>query len=161
MTGLILSLVLLIYLIYCGVPVLIVSPLMVMLAVLMGSEIPVLYSWTGSFMQSVVGFVAACFPIVGLAMQASGKELMALSVEHHIPAGVMQRVIVFSTSTFDTLSHSGFIITLLCVCGLTHKQNLYLPRICGYFHDRLRHILFNLKGYNHAICKTNYCTTSS
>ena len=81
MTGLILSLVLLIYLIYRGVPVLIVSPLMAMLAVLLGSEIPVLYSWTGPFMQSVVGFVAAYFPIFlvgaifGTLMNASGAAL--------------------------------------------------------------------------------------
>lgn len=58
-----------------------------------------------------------------LAMLAFGKELMASSAEHHTPARVMHRVIVFSASTFDTLPHSGFIIILLCVCGLTHKQS--------------------------------------
>ena len=61
MIGLLLSLFFLIYLIYRGAPVLIVSPLMAMVAVFLGSDIPILYSWTGPFMQSVAGFVAAYF----------------------------------------------------------------------------------------------------
>lgn len=71
----------------------------------------------------LAGIVGSTSGGVGLAMLAFGKELMALSVEHNIPAGLMHRVIVFSASTFDTLPHSGFIITLLGVCGLTHKQS--------------------------------------
>lgn len=71
----------------------------------------------------LAGIVGSTSGGVGLAMLAFGKELLALSVEQHIPAGLMHRIIVFSASTFDTLPHSGFIITLLGVCGLTHKQS--------------------------------------
>lgn len=81
MFSLLLSLILLIYLIYRGVPVLIVSPLMAMLVVFLGSDIPVLYSWTGPFMESVVGFVAEYFPIFlvgaifGTLMNVSGAAI--------------------------------------------------------------------------------------
>lgn len=71
----------------------------------------------------LAGIVGSTSGGVGLAMLALGKELMALSIEQHIPAGLMHRIIVFSVSTLDTLPHSGFIITLLGVCGLTHKQS--------------------------------------
>jgi len=71
----------------------------------------------------LAGIVGSTSGGVGLAMLAFGKDLLALSVEQNIPAGLMHRIIVFSASTFDTLPHSGFIITLLGVCGLTHKQS--------------------------------------
>lgn len=71
----------------------------------------------------LAGIVGSTSGGVGLAMLAFGKELMELALAHHIPMGLMHRIMVFSASTFDTLPHSGFIITLLGVCGLTHKQS--------------------------------------
>ncbi|HBT4573103.1 TPA: GntP family permease [Klebsiella pneumoniae] len=71
----------------------------------------------------LAGIVGSTSGGVGLAMLAFGKDLLALANAHHIPAGLMHRIIVFSASTLDTLPHSGFIITLLGVCGLTHKQS--------------------------------------
>ena len=35
----------------------------------------------------------------------------------------MHRVAVMSAGVFDTLPHCGAIITLLSICGLTHRQS--------------------------------------
>lgn len=35
----------------------------------------------------------------------------------------MHRVAVMSVGVFDTLPHCGGIITLLSICGLTHRQS--------------------------------------
>lgn len=155
MTGLILSLVLLIYLIYRGVPVLIVSPLMAMLAVLMGSEIPVLYSWTGPFMQSVVGFVAAYFPIFlvgaifGTLMNASGAALT-----------IAQFISQAGTAKSDPRGYSRLIFTHLrwcicfccCICRLTYRQNhIYQQRLPSSFAAQR-----NLCGMFTGLCRAGF-----
>lgn len=60
---------------------------------------------------------------VAIAMAAFGEQWVQMATEHGISLDVLHRVIVFSASCLDTLPHSGFIITLLSVCGLTHRQS--------------------------------------
>jgi H+/gluconate symporter-like permease len=40
-----------------------------------------------------------------------------------ISPDLMHRVAVMSAGVFDTLPHCGAIITLLSICGLTHRQS--------------------------------------
>lgn len=60
---------------------------------------------------------------VAIAMAAFGEQWFQMAVEHNISLDVLHRVIVFSASCLDTLPHSGFIITLLSVCGLSHRES--------------------------------------
>ncbi|HFO3923008.1 TPA: hypothetical protein ACHJSS_005606, partial [Escherichia coli] len=69
------------------------------------------------------GIVGSTSGGVGLVMVTFGQDLLELSQAQNISPGLMHRIIVFSASTLDTLPHSGFIITLLGVCGLSHKQS--------------------------------------
>jgi H+/gluconate symporter-like permease len=40
----------------------------------------------------------------------------------HIPLTVLHRVASMASGGMDTLPHNGAVITLLAVCGLTHRQ---------------------------------------
>lgn len=91
--GIFLSLVLLIILVYRGVSILIVSPLMAMLAVLFSKDMPILVAWTGPLMTATAGFVRDYFPvflvgaIFGLLMSTSGSaKIIALWILKFIGA---------------------------------------------------------------------------
>lgn len=71
----------------------------------------------------LAGVVGSTSGGVAIAMAAFGKEWVQVATENNISLDVMHRVIVFSASCLDTLPHSGFIITLLSVCGLSHRES--------------------------------------
>lgn len=48
---------------------------------------------------------------------------MRLAHQSGISLELMHRVAVISASTLDSLPHNGAVITLLAVCGLTHREN--------------------------------------
>ncbi|HFO2954990.1 TPA: GntP family permease, partial [Escherichia coli] len=130
MIGLIISLILLIYLIYRGFPVLIVSPLMAMLAVFMGSDIPVFYSWTGPFMDSVVSFISAYFPIFlvgavfGTLMNASGA---ALTIAHFISdkMGEKRAIIAVIIASF-LLTYGGISVFVVVFAVLPIARTIFI-----------------------------------
>lgn len=67
--GIVLSLLLLIYLAYCGVSVLVLAPLCALLAVTLDGSLPLLATYTQIFMGSVGEFVKNFFPLFLLAGQ--------------------------------------------------------------------------------------------
>lgn len=89
--GIILSLILLIILVYRGVSILVVSPLMAMLAVLFTGDMPMISAWTGPLMSATAGFIKDYFPvflvgaIFGLLMSTSGcARIIALWISRFI-----------------------------------------------------------------------------
>ena len=46
-----------------------------------------------------------------------------MAVNAGIDPELMHRVAVMAAGGLDTLPHSGAVITLLAICGLTHKQS--------------------------------------
>jgi H+/gluconate symporter-like permease len=48
---------------------------------------------------------------------------MRLAAEHGIDPGLMHRVAVIGSGTLDTLPHNGAVVTLLAVCGTTHRES--------------------------------------
>jgi H+/gluconate symporter-like permease len=50
-------------------------------------------------------------------------QFVAAANAAHIPLEVLHRVAAMASGGMDTLPHNGAVITLLAVCGLTHRQS--------------------------------------
>ena len=60
---------------------------------------------------------------MGIALAAMADRFIAAANAAHIPMEVLHRVAAMASGGMDTLPHNGAVITLLAVCGLTHKQS--------------------------------------
>jgi H+/gluconate symporter-like permease len=50
---------------------------------------------------------------------------MQMAAELGIDPALMHRVAVIGAGTLDSLPHNGAVVTLLAVCGTTHKQSYF------------------------------------
>jgi H+/gluconate symporter-like permease len=66
-----------------------------------------------------------------IALDALGSTYMQLAAELGIDPGLMHRVAVIGAGTLDTLPHNGAVVTLLAVCGSTHRQSYFDILIAG------------------------------
>jgi H+/gluconate symporter-like permease len=60
---------------------------------------------------------------LSLALGVMGKQYQAAAAANHIDPQVLHRVASMASGGMDTLPHNGAVITLLIVCGLTHRQS--------------------------------------
>lgn len=58
-----------------------------------------------------------------IALDALGPTYMTLAAKMGIDPGLLHRVAVIGAGTLDSLPHNGAVVTLLAVCGTTHKQS--------------------------------------
>ena len=58
-----------------------------------------------------------------IALGALGHTYMQIAGTHGIDPGLMHRVAVIGAGTLDSLPHNGAVVTLLAVCGATHKTS--------------------------------------
>jgi H+/gluconate symporter-like permease len=58
-----------------------------------------------------------------IALDALGDTYMQLAAQLGIDPGLMHRVAVIGAGTLDTLPHNGAVVTLLAVCGSTHRES--------------------------------------
>lgn len=58
-----------------------------------------------------------------IALDALGATYMSLAAERGIDPALLHRVAVIAAGTLDTLPHNGAIVTLLAVCGTTHRTS--------------------------------------
>ncbi len=58
-----------------------------------------------------------------IALDALGPTYMQLAAQQGIDPGLLHRVAVIGAGTLDSLPHNGAVVTLLAVCGTTHKQS--------------------------------------
>ena len=58
-----------------------------------------------------------------IALDALGPTYMKLAVETGLDPALMHRVAVIGSGTLDSLPHNGAVVTLLAVCGTTHKES--------------------------------------
>ncbi len=57
-----------------------------------------------------------------IALDALGPSYMKLAAEIGMNPDLMHRVAVIGAGTLDSLPHNGAVVTLLSVCGVTHKE---------------------------------------
>ncbi len=60
-----------------------------------------------------------------IALGALGDTYMQLAAEYGIDPALMHRVAVIGAGSLDSLPHNGAVVTLLAVCGATHKQSYF------------------------------------
>src|SRR5262249_30842591 len=57
-----------------------------------------------------------------IALDALGPSYMKLAAEIGLDPALMQRVAGIGSGTLDSLPHTGAVVTLLAVCGSTHRE---------------------------------------
>ena len=60
-----------------------------------------------------------------IALDALGDTYMRLAAEQGIDPALMHRVAVIGAGTLDSLPHNGAVVTLLAVCGSTHRESYF------------------------------------
>jgi H+/gluconate symporter-like permease len=60
-----------------------------------------------------------------IALEALGGPFMQMAAELNIDPALMHRVAVIGAGTLDSLPHNGAVVTLLAVCGTTHKESYF------------------------------------
>lgn len=60
---------------------------------------------------------------MSIALETLGAQLNAMALATGVSPELMHRVAAMSSGGFDTMPHNGAVITLLAICGLTHKQS--------------------------------------
>jgi H+/gluconate symporter-like permease len=58
-----------------------------------------------------------------IALEALGHTYMEIASREGIDPGLMHRITVIGAGTLDSLPHNGAVVTLLAVCGATHKTS--------------------------------------
>jgi H+/gluconate symporter-like permease len=58
-----------------------------------------------------------------IALDALGSTYMARAAETGIDPALLHRVAVIGSGTLDSLPHNGAVVTLLAVCGSTHRDS--------------------------------------
>jgi len=60
-----------------------------------------------------------------IALGALGDTYMQLAATYGIDPALMHRVAAIGAGSLDSLPHNGAVVTLLAVCGATHKQSYF------------------------------------
>ena len=69
-----------------------------------------------------------------IALDALGETYRQLAVATGVDPALMHRVAVLSAGTLDSLPHNGAVVTLLSVCGVSHRESyfdLFMVAIVG------------------------------
>jgi H+/gluconate symporter-like permease len=60
-----------------------------------------------------------------IALDALGPTYMAIASQTGLNPALMHRVAVIGSGTLDILPHNGAVVTLLAICGLTHRDSYF------------------------------------
>lgn len=60
-----------------------------------------------------------------IALGALGETYMELAYTYGIDPALMHRVAVIGAGSLDSLPHNGAVVTMLAVCGATHKESYF------------------------------------
>jgi H+/gluconate symporter-like permease len=58
-----------------------------------------------------------------IALDSLGPTFMKIAADTGLDPALMHRVAVIGSGTLDSLPHNGAVVTLLAVCGTTHKES--------------------------------------
>jgi H+/gluconate symporter-like permease len=131
--GIVISLLLLMTLAYRGINVLVLAPLMSLLAVLLGSEAPLLATYTQVYMESLGGYLVKYFPLFMLGSifgKLMGDSGSARAISQFIVARLgQQRAILAIVLSCSVLTYGG--VSLFVVAFAVYPIAADLFRISG------------------------------
>ncbi|WP_019672400.1 GntP family permease [Psychrobacter lutiphocae] len=60
---------------------------------------------------------------LGISLEIMGETYMQLAQQYDISPELIHRIAALACGGLDAMPHNGFIITMLLICGLTHKES--------------------------------------
>jgi H+/gluconate symporter-like permease len=60
-----------------------------------------------------------------IALDALGQTYMTIAAQAGIAPALMHRVAVIGSGTLDILPHNGAVVTLLAICGASHRESYF------------------------------------
>lgn len=79
----------------------------------------------GISVTALAGVTGSASGGMSIALEALGDNLIQLANQSGIDQQVLHRIATVACGGLDTLPHNGAVITLLAVCGLTHKKSYF------------------------------------
>jgi len=74
-------------------------------------------------MNILAGITGSSSGGMSIALSTLGADYLAMANAAGISPELLHRIAALAAGCLDTLPHSGAIITLLSICGMTHKQS--------------------------------------
>ena len=71
----------------------------------------------------IAGITGSASGGIGIAMDLMGKTYLDWGVRAGISPEIIHRIASLASGGMDTLPHNGAVITLLAICGLTHRES--------------------------------------
>ncbi len=73
--------------------------------------------------NALAGITGSASGGMSIGLEVLGPRYLELANQMNISPELLHRVASLSSGGFDTLPHNGAVISLLTICGLTHKQS--------------------------------------
>lgn len=71
---------------------------------------------------ALAGITGSASGGMSIALDALGPSLVQRALDQGVDPALLHRVVSVATGGLDTLPHNGAVITLLSICGMTHRQ---------------------------------------
>ena len=81
-------------------------------------------------MNVLAGITGSSSGGMSIALQTLGADYLAMANAAGISPELLHRIAALAAGCLDTLPHSGAVITLLAICGMTHKQSYGNVAMC-------------------------------
>jgi len=72
--------------------------------------------------SALAGITGSASGGMSIALDVLGPALVAQAAAQGVEPALLHRVIALATGGLDTLPHNGAVITLLGICGMSHRQ---------------------------------------
>lgn len=76
-------------------------------------------------MNTLAGLTGSASGGMAIALNALGETYLRQAVELGIDPALLHRIATMSSGTLDALPHNGTVLTVLHVCGLTHRESYF------------------------------------
>jgi len=83
---------------------------------------------------ALAGITGSASGGMSIALDVLGPSLMAQALSQSVDPSLLHRVVSVATGGLDTLPHNGAVITLLGICGMTHRQaygDIFMVAVLG------------------------------
>lgn len=71
----------------------------------------------------IAGITGSASGGLSIALQTFGEQFRQMAEDQGVSLELMHRVASIASGGFDSLPHNGAVITLLVICGMTHRQS--------------------------------------
>jgi H+/gluconate symporter-like permease len=79
---------------------------------------------TSALSTSVIaGITGSASGGMTIALNALGDDFRQLAIDQGISMEAMHRITALASGGLDTMPHNGFVVTLLLVCGMSHRES--------------------------------------